>query len=66
MKNKAQYDGTAKVEGEETKMLTAFTFSDIGGSPRTIHARTQEEANEIAAKLAEDCKQQEEARKAQK
>lgn len=62
---KAQYDGTANKDGEDTKMLTAFNFSDIGGSPRTIHARTQEEANEIAAKLAEDCKKQEDERAAQ-
>jgi hypothetical protein len=65
MKNKAQYDGTAKVEGEETKMLTAFNFSDIGGSPRTIMASSQQEANEIAAKLVEDCKRQEAERAAQ-
>lgn len=65
MVKKAQYDGTASKEGEDTKMLTAFNFSDIGGSPRTIHARTQEEANEIASKLAEDCKQQEIDRAAQ-
>lgn len=62
---KAQYDGTANKDGEDTKMLTAFNFSDIGGSPRTIHARTQEEANELASKLAEDCKKQEAERAAQ-
>lgn len=58
MAKKAQYDGTAQSDGEETKMLV-FSFSDIGGSPRSIQARTQEEANEIAAKLLEDIKAQE-------
>ncbi len=64
MVKKAEYNGTAKVEGEDTKMLT-FNYSDIGGSPRSIQARTQKEADEIASKLAEDCKQQEAARKEQ-
>lgn len=65
MPKKAQYDGTAQVDGAETKMLVAFNFSDIGGSPRTIMAHSQEEANEIASKLAEDIKKQEAERATQ-
>lgn len=39
-------------------MLQAFFFSDIAGESRTIMAETQEEAQEIAAKLIEDIKSQ--------
>lgn len=59
---KAEYDGTVRKDGEDTKMLT-FTYSDIGGSPRSIQARTQKEADEIAQKLLEDIKSQEATRK---
>jgi hypothetical protein len=64
MKNKAEYNGTAKVGGEETKMLT-FNYSDIGGAPRSIQARSQKEADEIASRLAEDIKKQNEIRASQ-
>lgn len=62
---KKEYNATETKEGEQTKMLTAFSFSNIGGAPRTIFASSQEEANSIASKLAEDCKQQEIDRLAQ-
>lgn len=65
MARKAQYDGTASPDGEETKMLQAFYFSDIGGESRTIMASSQEEANTLAGKLLEDMKAAKEARDSQ-
>jgi hypothetical protein len=45
-------------------MLT-FNYSDIGGAPRSIQARSQKEADEIASRLAEDIKKQNEIRASQ-
>lgn len=61
MARKAQYNGTASPDGEATKMLVPFFFSDIGGEPRTIMAESQEEAQELAAKLIEDIKNKKQA-----
>lgn len=65
MARKAQYDGTEDSDGDDTKMLKAFFFSDIGGESRTIMAENQEQATELAGKLLEDMKAAKETRDSQ-